>query len=379
MIDLKLLGGRIRELRLQKNLTQSEFANILMVSFQAVSNWERGVTPPDLENLTRIASFFGILVDDLLRLQAEKLYLGIDGGGTSTEFVVVNADGRVFEKFSRPGCNPNDIGLKNAANIICDGIRDVLLKFPRICYTFCGIAGVSVGDTAAKMTKLLQERFPSLNLRVNTDSANLFGMDDRADLVVISGTGSVVFVRQENRYARVGGWGYLLDEAGSGYDIGRDAIAHALAQEDTNEQPSLLTQMLKAKLNTPCVYDAIQSLYSGGKPFIASMARVVFDACRKGDPAACAIVEKSAARIGQMLNTGVKLYGVRPHAVAGGGIFQHHTDIFLPRVQAHTDVKLKVYTLPPVFGACRQSILHTGDPINPSFQKHFTDSYGECV
>ena len=46
MLDYNLLGSRIRALRQQKGLTQSAFAQSLGVSFQAVSNWERGVTPP---------------------------------------------------------------------------------------------------------------------------------------------------------------------------------------------------------------------------------------------------------------------------------------------------------------------------------------------
>ena len=377
MIDLKLLGNRIRQLRLEKGLTQSEFANIFMVSFQAVSNWERGVAPPDLENLTRIAAYFGILVDDLLRLQVQKLYLGIDGGGTSTEFAIVDADGQVYLRFSRPGCNPNDIGFENSVSIIAGGIREALSKYPRICFAFCGIAGAAVGENAAKLTKMLKSEFPSLNLFVHTDSANLFGIDDNADLVVISGTGSVVFVKKGDTYLRVGGWGYLFDNAGSGYDIGRDAVTAALAQEDSLLEPTLLTKLLCKRLNTKRIYDALQTIYSGGRPFIASLTSTVFEAHEQNDPTATAIIEKSAQRIGQLLNMGVSLYNVRPYAVAGGGLFKHQADVFLPLVQKYTDVNLKVYDLPPVYGACRQSILRAGGEITPDFQETFKNTYGE--
>ena len=81
MFDVKMLGNRIKELRKQHGLTQNEFANMFDVSFQAVSNWERGIAPPDLENICRIALCFNILVDDLIRPCSEKLLLGIDGGG----------------------------------------------------------------------------------------------------------------------------------------------------------------------------------------------------------------------------------------------------------------------------------------------------------
>ena len=132
MIDLKLIGKRIRELRIKKGLTQSKFAEELFVSSQAVSNWERGIAPPELENLISIASFFGVLVDDLLRPANQELYIGIDGGGTKTEFVVVSSEGHVLKEITREGCNPNDIGFTKAVSVICEGIRDILIIFPAV-------------------------------------------------------------------------------------------------------------------------------------------------------------------------------------------------------------------------------------------------------
>ena len=77
MIDLEYIGNRIRALRLERGLTQSEFADLLCISFQAVSNWERGIASPDLDNIVRIAELFGTTVDELLRQRGEDLFLGI--------------------------------------------------------------------------------------------------------------------------------------------------------------------------------------------------------------------------------------------------------------------------------------------------------------
>ena len=109
MLDVKVLGERIKTLRKAKGMTQSDFAKTLCVSFQAVSNWERGIAPPDLDNLMRVASFFGVLIDELLKEPKGTLSLGIDGGGTKTEFVVCDNEGEVLMAFSKKGCNPNDI------------------------------------------------------------------------------------------------------------------------------------------------------------------------------------------------------------------------------------------------------------------------------
>lgn len=66
MLDISTLGSRIKMLREEKEITQKEFALILHVSPQAVSNWERAVSPPDLENLMRISRLFSVSVDELL-------------------------------------------------------------------------------------------------------------------------------------------------------------------------------------------------------------------------------------------------------------------------------------------------------------------------
>lgn len=71
------IGGNLRRLRRERDLTQEELAEVLNVSFQAVSKWERGDSYPDITLLPGIASFFGVSIDDLLGmnelLRAEKI------------------------------------------------------------------------------------------------------------------------------------------------------------------------------------------------------------------------------------------------------------------------------------------------------------------
>ena len=233
MIDFLVMGNQIKALRQQSNLTQSEFAAILGVSFQAVSNWERGITPPDLENIVRIATFFNVLIDDVLCPSRVVYYLGVDGGGTKTEFTLVSANGSVLKRITKSGCNPNDIGFQKTTELIYDGIKECVTEYPFLQNVFLGIAGISVGDYASQLQHELQKIFPRLNIQVNTDVINLFAIDDTAGMAVISGTGSVVFVRNDDHFIRLGGWGYLLEYAGSAYDIGKNAIQLSLMEDET--------------------------------------------------------------------------------------------------------------------------------------------------
>ncbi len=66
MFDTMLIGKKIAELRKRKNMTQPELADEMGVSFQAVSNWERGNSMPDISKLSELAEILGTSVDDLL-------------------------------------------------------------------------------------------------------------------------------------------------------------------------------------------------------------------------------------------------------------------------------------------------------------------------
>ena len=377
MHDIDILKTRIKELRQAKGLTQSELASELGVSFQAVSSWERGITPPDISNLLRISDYFGVALDDLFRkTYTSGLYLGIDGGGTKTEFVITSENGTVLKVCRTSGCNPNDIGINATIELISSKIKELTLKFPSVSHVFCGIAGLLSGNSKELLSSSLEKSFPSLSFSLNTDSANLFGMDDSADMVVISGTGSVVFVKKKGEFIRLGGWGYLLDESGSAYDIGRDALRRALYEEDLMLSPSVMTALLRKKLGREKIWDSIAEIYREGKPFIASLSGAVFEAYEKGDENALAIIEKSARRLAELLNMGVKEYGAAPFAITGGGIFEHYPDIILPMINKFTGVKLISIGLPPIYGACRASVSLDKGSVCDEFYDNFKKSYG---
>ena len=66
MFDTRMVGKKIVALRKEKNMTQMELADAMGVSYQAVSNWERGNSMPDISKLPELAQIFGCSVDELL-------------------------------------------------------------------------------------------------------------------------------------------------------------------------------------------------------------------------------------------------------------------------------------------------------------------------
>ncbi len=102
----ELFSQNLRRLRLEKNMTQEQLANILGVSVQSVSRWECGNTLPDVMLLPEIARLYGITVDDLFREDAkgysnyaQRLLAVYEASGRSEDFIAAE------QAFSRMSAN----------------------------------------------------------------------------------------------------------------------------------------------------------------------------------------------------------------------------------------------------------------------------------
>ncbi|MDO5577557.1 MAG: hypothetical protein Q4F84_10805, partial [Fibrobacter sp.] len=80
----------------------------------------------------------------------KKLYLGIDGGGTKTDFLLCDSDLREIARVTKSGCNPNDIGIDKCLEILCDGISNVMQgNEDNEISLFAGLSGGATGDNQA--------------------------------------------------------------------------------------------------------------------------------------------------------------------------------------------------------------------------------------
>ena len=66
MFDMQYSGKAIAKARRAKNMTQMELADTLNISYQAVSNWERGMSMPDISKLPELSEILGISTDEML-------------------------------------------------------------------------------------------------------------------------------------------------------------------------------------------------------------------------------------------------------------------------------------------------------------------------
>lgn len=294
--------------------------------------------------------------------------IAIDGGGTKTEGVLTNARGQVLAHGLGTASNPNDVTLSGAVAVLT-GLVNTLMEqagladrdLPEISL-FGGIAGgINYGPA---LESALWEAYPAVGaLGIRSDIQILLSgelpVGDGA--CIICGTGSACFVRRGDELLRIGGWGYLLDSGGSGYDIGRDALEAVLRAHDGRGETTALTALLTAHLGGE-VHTRITEIYKEGKPYIAACAPWVFDAAQAGDPVAEAILRRNARSLaeyieaawGHLTENAAREPSCLP-VVMGGGISQKEADYWLPLVaslvNADIPVRITVAEAPPVFGA----------------------------
>lgn len=79
MFNMENIGRNIAELRKEYNMTQLELADKMGISFQAVSNWERGNSMPDISKLPELAELFGVTIDQLLGEHSEIIENAVKG------------------------------------------------------------------------------------------------------------------------------------------------------------------------------------------------------------------------------------------------------------------------------------------------------------
>ena len=309
---------------------------------------------------------------------AEKVLIGIDGGGTKTEFILFTETGKILHKRKASRSNPNDIGLEHCCSLLAEEIDKLMEIKGSVCSIFAGIAGCSTGDNGKLVETFLKSRYPSVEIVVDTDGANILScnLNVERSMALICGTGSVLFVRENGRRHRIGGWGYLFDEAGSAYDIGKDAIRAALAQLDGMGQETLLTAMLNDALQGD-VWESLNALYQKGKAFIASLAPLVFQAYALGDVVAEGILRKNAARLSLLINTAIEKYDCGRHVVACGGLIENCTEVFLPMIEDTLAEKVEFIfpSVPPVYGACVESCRIANIAQGQDFYETFSQEY----
>jgi N-acetylglucosamine kinase-like BadF-type ATPase len=264
---------------------------------------------------------------------SSDLFLGVDGGQSSTKALIGDASGRVLGRGKAGPCNHvtggearakflRTIGECVAAARVDAGVR-ADARFRAACF------GMSGGpeDKAA----LLKEVVDAVEWLVTHDgmialSGALNGEDG---IVVIAGTGSMAFGRKGSRTMRAGGWGYIFGDEGGAFWIVKQALRAALRYEEGWGPETRLHPMFLAATGTKSANAALHLFYTPDWPRsrVARLAPEVNRVAESGDETSAAILGRAANSLAELVgHVRSTLWGPGQHepvtASYIGGVFR---------------------------------------------------------
>jgi len=255
-------------------------------------------------------------------MESPKRILGIEGGGTKTNWVLLAADGTLLRQ-----------GLLPAANLrlITDPtLLDLFSVLPRDA-TRVGafLAGCATGEDRARLHALAAKTWPHARLAIGSDrdSGLATAFRDGDGIAVIAGTGAAVHGRRGDQIEKAGGWGHLLGDRGGGYDLARRGLRVVLTNYDLHQKITPLAEEILQTLGLNRLQDLVGWAMQADKMSVARLAPAIFHAAKMGNAHMLATIE-----------TGADLLAQYTHAVATrlempaapvrliGGLFTNHED-----------------------------------------------------
>ena len=377
MYSANLLGARLKTYRKRRGFTQHDIAERLFVTEQVVSKWETGRCYPDVQKLCALATSLGVSVDALLESTDDategRLFIGIDGGATKTDFCLCNERGEVLMQQRLGGTSPNIYGLDATLSVLKTGIDLLMALAVKVEGLFAGISGCGLDKNRKAVFSRLSKLYPDMKIEIAGDIINTVYSTPYSDncIATIVGTGSVIYVKEGEGLRRIGGWGYLYDRNYNGYYLGSEVVRAVLAEEDGIGEATVLSPMLEELLGGKAT-DNIDTLFSKTKDEISSFAPLLFYAYDKGDLVAKRIVSDAAALFSDMLKRALEASSSRTVIVSGG--LTARKDILLENLTDIKDVRYIFPEMPSIYGACNYCVQRFGNP-KQDFDKVFIRSY----
>ncbi|MFC3041545.1 N-acetylglucosamine kinase [Virgibacillus xinjiangensis] len=302
-----------------------------------------------------------------------SIVIGIDGGGTKTLAAASDENGSVIAQAKAGPTNPNAM----ERTVLAGEFKQLFTELEKqlsnglhdVSHVFAGVAGTAHEANQKLVEELIIPHLSEATaVQVQPDIMNALysGTFGTPGIVQIAGTGSIAYgLNSCGQSDRVSGWGYLLGDEGSGFDIGRQGLLAALKSCDGRGQETMILPLLYDHFEAAEPQQLINKVYGAAQPndAIASSARIVFHAYKQGDPAAEGILDQAALEIARNIRVLLErlfAWGERVPVVLAGGIFSDKA-VMVPKVQKLLEDRQEIQwtdpALPPVggslIGACK--------------------------
>ena len=237
----------------------------------------------------------------------DGIFLGVDGGGTKTEFVCIDVSGTVIARAVTGTTYHLQVGIDEAVRRLEQGIvavcGDLGIMPAALDHSFFGLPAYgedSVVDPqldAACARLLGHDRYTCGNDMICGWAGSL-GCEDGINIV--AGTGSIGYGERDGRSARAGGWGEIFSDEGSAYWIAVQGLALFARMSDGRAPKDILHERIGEALSLRHDLELCERIMGTDRMSrgeIAGLAGVVSKAAAEGDRGAAAILNAAAEEL----------------------------------------------------------------------------------
>jgi len=322
----------------------------------------------------------------------KQYIIAVDGGGTKTCAVIGTKNGEVLAVVEGAGANIKSTPPAEVQQQIKKLLTELLQKVgatkKEVSTIYLCMAGGDRQVDFVRWRRWMELFFSSEYCKVHVTNdavaALTSGTFAHEGLVIIAGTGSIVYCVQKNNHInRVGGWGYLFGDEGSGYYIGQEALRVVSQHYDAfGQDGDVLTEAILKQLGLKDPTEMITMIYEHPQPraLIASTVQTVLQLAEQGNETAKVIIERATTCLVQLLLT---MFQKEPQVksfpiVTCGGLFKssYFVNCFQEKLQQATIDNLLIRPdVPPVIGAFVKGLISEGVLITESLQRIVKESW----
>ncbi|WML33395.1 BadF/BadG/BcrA/BcrD ATPase family protein [Clostridium sp. OS1-26] len=233
-----------------------------------------------------------------------RYIIGVDGGGTKTEAIAYNMEGKEICR-AVTGYGSLIIDKKTAVNNIIQAIEICVntLKENELIGIYLGLAGIEAGENKKIVEKAVKSKF-NTHVEIYNDAELAFYalLKGEEGILAISGTGSIALGISKGKKITSGGWGHLLGDEGSGYNIAINAYKRMIYEEELGLEKSKLTKTLLKELSIQSVQDIKGIVYYSTKDEIASIIPTIVKLAEEQEENALRILKEAGMEIALMVH-----------------------------------------------------------------------------
>lgn len=296
-----------------------------------------------------------------------KYLIGLDGGGTKTKCVITDYNFNPLYECQGGPSNFLIIGTEKVSetilSLVLECVNHLKISTNDVTSIFIGTTGAGRPNDAQKLkddfTAYAQLKGYSFNA-FNVDSDARIALEGafsgKSGSLLIAGTGSVIFGKDSmNHIHRVGGFGRLIGDEGSGNTIGRRGINQVAKDLDGRAEKTLLTILLREDFGISDTSQLITEVYRNNFD-MASFAPKVIYAAQEGDKAAIKILDEESSELLYHVQSIFKMLGEETMklSLVGGTIAtdNFYAEMFKRKIETQLPkVKITAAENPPEIGA----------------------------